>query len=69
MAVLVEGISVIVRRDAIGQRHADGWPGFLNTVPNETLCADDELARVGFMTPTEVEAYIHRLETRGLRFL
>ena len=48
MAVLVEAISVIVRRDAINRSYDGGWAGFLSHVPNNTLCADHELARVGF---------------------
>ena len=46
MAVLVEAISVIVQRDAIEKRFHGGWREFENAVPNSTLCADDELARV-----------------------
>ena len=58
MAVLVEAISVVVRRDAIGARYPGGWRGFLSIVPNSTLCADDDLVRVGFMAPPDVEAFI-----------
>lgn len=68
MAVLVEAISVIVRRDAINKRLAGSWRGFLNAVPNSTLCADDDLARVGFMSPQDVEAFIRHLERDGLIF-
>lgn len=69
MAVLVEAISVIIRRDAINQRFAGGWEAFVDCVPNATLCYDEDLARVGFMAPADVQAFIHRLEVRGLRFL
>lgn len=68
MAVLVEAISVIVRRDAINKRFTGGWRGFLNTVPNNTLCADDDLARVGFMSPPDVEEFVRHLERAGLVF-
>ena len=57
MAVLVEGISVIVRRDAIESKYDGGWDTFVDNVPNATLCADDEIARVGFMGPADVEAF------------
>lgn len=69
MAVLVEGISVIVRRDAVDATFAGGWHRFESLVANSTLCADDDIARVGFMSPTDVEAFIRLLEKGGLRFL
>lgn len=68
MAVLVEGISVIVRRDAIDARYSGGWRRFLSTVPNNTLCTDDDLVRVGFMSPSDVETFIRQLEKGGLTF-
>lgn len=41
MAVLVEAISVVVRRTAIaGQLHG-GRVAFIGFVPNQTLCADE----------------------------
>lgn len=69
MAVLVEAISVIVRRDAINRSYNGGWAGFLSRVPNSTLCADQELARVGFMDPRNVERFINDLQRHGLVFL
>jgi hypothetical protein len=69
MAVLVEGISVIVRKDRIDLRFTGGWHAFLRLVPNRTLCHDGELARVGFMSPGEVEAFIGDLVAGGLEFL
>jgi hypothetical protein len=68
MAVLCEGISVIVRRDAIHDRFDGGWIAFEQLVPNATLCTDGELARVGFMDPGSVQEFIYELESRGLVF-
>lgn len=34
--------------------------------PNETLCTDGELVRVGFMAPDDVSAYLRELEQQGL---
>ena len=68
MAVLVEAISVVVRRVAIEERFHGGWREFEAAVPNGTLCADKELARVGFMTPPDVEAFVSHLEMSGLTF-
>ena len=69
MAVLVEAISVIVRRDAIAARLSGGWRQFLAIVPNSTLCFDEDLARVGFMSPADTEAFVRRLEGGGLTFM
>lgn len=66
MAVLVEALSVIVRRDAVESRFNGGWSGFLSVIPNNTFCTDGLLARVGFMTPDDVEAFIQSLEEGGL---
>ena len=55
MAVLVEAISVIVRAAAIHQKYPGGWEAFKRIIPNQTLCADNELVRIGFMTPDDVE--------------
>jgi uncharacterized protein YdhG (YjbR/CyaY superfamily) len=69
MAVLVEAISVIVRRDAIDARFSGGWRAFIEAIPNRTFCTDGELARVGFMSPPDVEGFVRRLERGGLIFL
>lgn len=69
MAVLVEAFSVIVRRDAINQRLAGGWSAFQDLIPNATLCFDEDLARVGFMTPDDTRRFIQGLEVRGLTYL
>ena len=66
MAVLCEGISVIVRRDSIDHCLEGGWPAFQELVPNATLCSDGTLARVGFMDPRNVEEFVDTLEPLGL---
>jgi hypothetical protein len=67
MAVLVEGISVIIRRSKIEE--VMSWDEFQSLVPNATLCADDEIARVGFMGPADTKAFMQTLEAKGLRYL
>jgi CheY-like chemotaxis protein len=69
MAVLVEGISVIIRRDAIESKYRGGWRAFIDDVPNSTLCVDDDIARIGFMGPPDVEAFVKHIERKGLQFL
>lgn len=68
MAVLIEAISVLVKAKAIIVRYPGGWEQFRADVPNQTLCADGELTRVGFMAPADVQNYISFLESRGLVF-
>ena len=68
MAVLVEAISVIVRRPAIAERFKGGWAAFQQAIPNASGCYDDDLARVGFMTSADVAAFVSVLEAGGLIF-
>lgn len=69
MAVLIEAISVVVRADAIHARYRGGWDVFRDSVCNRTLCGDYELARIGFMTPADVEGYVGDLERSGLTYI
>lgn len=69
MAVLVESISVVIRADALLSKFSGGWEGFKRVVPNQTLCADNELVRIGFMTPHDVQPFIGKLQNAGLVFL
>ncbi|HSL90376.1 MAG TPA: hypothetical protein VK870_13815 [Ignavibacteriaceae bacterium] len=69
MAILIEGISVVIRAKALSKKYPGGWEKFKENVPNQTLCADGELVRVGFMAPTDSEDYIHSLEAIGLVYL
>ena len=69
MPVLVEAISVIVKASAIETKFPGGWEGFTGFVPNQTLCADGDLVRLGFMSPEATKAFIGELEDVGLRYL
>lgn len=66
MSVLVEAHSVIIRCQAVHQRHEGGWQQFVAEVPNRTFCSDGEIARVGFMSPADADAYLRHLGSRGL---
>jgi hypothetical protein len=68
MAVLIECISVVIRADSLRNKFPGGWEAFKEIVPNKTLCADDELVRVGFMTPDDVKLFVSRLEKYGLEY-
>jgi len=65
VAVLIEAISVVIKLKSIEQHI--GLDDFDKFVNNKTLCIDGFLARLGFMAPEDVEAYIKRLEEAGLR--
>ena len=69
MAVLVEGICVLVRCDSIHKKYRGGWDQFMTELPNKTFCEDHEIARIGFMSPVDSEVFIKRLEEMGLTFL
>ena len=69
MAVLIEAISVVIRVDALLNKFPGGWDEFNNIVPNQTMCADNEIVRVGFMSPQDVESFIKKLQSNGLEFL
>lgn len=69
MALLIEAISVVVRIASIQARYPGGWESFKEEVPNQTLCADANLVRVGFMNPADVKSFISDLEKNNLVFL
>ena len=69
MAVLIEGISVVIRRDAIQAKVDGGWQALRDIVQNSTLCTDGLLARVGFTSPDGAKQFIRSLENLGLTFL
>lgn len=68
MAILIEGISVITKVQEIQKRVSGGWEGFEKLIPNNTLCSDNEIARVGFMVPDDVQTFIAELESHSLVF-
>jgi hypothetical protein len=69
MAVLVEATSVIILAESLLNKFPGGWEAFEKIVPNRTMCADNEIVRVGFMTPQDVESFVKTLELNGLKFL
>ena len=69
MAVLIEGLCVVINVNAITTKYEGGVKAFAAEVPNASLCADGELARVAFMTPDDVRGYVQHLERRGLQYL
>lgn len=68
MAVLIEGISVIVRNDSILSKYYGGNPGFLKSVNKMVWISDGELVCVHFMTPADAKKYVDLLIENGLKF-
>lgn len=69
MAVLLEAISVVIRRSVIDARYPGGWNAFVEAAPNATLCADDHIVRIGFMEPAHVEDFVIALEPHDIVFV
>jgi hypothetical protein len=69
VAILIEAISVVIKRSAIDDKYPGGWEAFVEDCPNQTLCADSTLARIGFMSPVDVESYVKQLEINGFVYL
>jgi hypothetical protein len=67
MAVLVEAISVVIRLETIADKYPGGVDQYVNDCPNRTLCMDDEIVRVGFMTNSDAYDFIGSLERLGFR--
>ncbi len=66
MAVLIEGISVVVPVDVLEEKYPGGLDAYANDCPNQTFCCDGELTRVGFMTPVDVGLDKHKLKPEKL---
>ena len=65
MSVLVECYSVIVRRSAIESRYPGGMGAYEVDCPNQTLCADENLVRVGFMVLDDLNEFLLRVLGRA----
>lgn len=65
MAVLVEAISVIIKNDAI-VRCFGSLDKITDNPPNNTLCFDEFITRIGFMTPTDVGVFVRYMEKYGM---
>lgn len=69
MAVLIEAISVVIRIETIADKYPGGVEQYINDCPNRTLCMDDEIVRVGFMSSVDAQDYVGSLHRLGLRCL
>ena len=70
MPVIIEAISVVIRRKAIDEKYPGGYLAFDQEAPTmgpvDTLCADDDITAVAFMAPIDVKGYCDLLGTYGI---
>ncbi len=68
MAVLVEGLSIVVRNEALERKFQGGSARFQDGLSNESICFDNELTCVHLRSPDEVGGFIGWCESMGLTF-
>ena len=72
MAILIENLSVVVRKDVFEKKFPKDLSEFDRTLggfpPNE-IFTDDELACISYEFPEDVKSFIDLLESIGLTFL
>jgi cold shock CspA family protein len=69
MAVLIEATSVVIRIDSLMKKFPGGWGAFKVAAPSQTLCSDQEIARVGFAAPQDAESFVKQMQAAGLEYL
>ena len=69
MAVLIEGLSIVIKVSSILEKFSNNIDEFNSMIPNKTECSDNELFRVGFMMPSDAKDFIKSLETKGFIYL
>ena len=65
MAVLIEAVSVVIRLKTIADKYPGGVDQYIKDCPNWTLCVDEEIVRVGFMSTYDAFDFIGSLERLG----
>jgi hypothetical protein len=65
MAVLIEAITVVVRKETINEKYPGGLTQYIQDCPNRTLCMDKDIVRVGFMTSEDAKEFVNNLEDLG----
>lgn len=66
MAVLIQGVSVIVRNATLDAKYDGRRIGYQRDCPNGTFCADEHLCRIGFMVQRDAEVFVAHLAAKGL---
>lgn len=69
MAVLVEGISLVLKVTSLEELYSGGSERFIEDSPNSTCCSDSELVRIEFMSPVETETFVSQLSRFGFVYI
>ena len=70
MPVLIEGVSVLLKKGAIHERYEGGYGRFIFDIQDQGgLCISDQLVRVGFDTHALAREYLQLLAIRGLKIM
>ena len=60
---------MVVRLQAIDRSYPGWLQRYVEDCPSPTFCADDDLARVGFMSPYDVQRWVTELTEHGPVFV
>jgi hypothetical protein len=69
MAVLIEGLSVVVRNIALDQKFPGGSKRFQHGLRDDPICFDEDLSCIHLASPEEVSGFVEWCESTGLIFL
>ncbi len=70
MSVLIEAVSVVVKRDSIRTKFSGGWSSFQSIVFSQySMCADSNLATVSFLAARDAHSYMGFLEEMDFIYL
>lgn len=67
MAVIVEGLSILLRCRSVTQQYKGGLQAFMISMQEGRLCADSELVAIGLDSSEQVDSCILQLTRKGLR--
>jgi hypothetical protein len=68
MPVICEAISIVVRTESLRKTVKDGLEWIRRFAPDDTLCEDGDLLRVGFLNQFQAERFVDQLVELGLKF-
>lgn len=70
MPVLIEGVSVLIKKGSIYERYQGGYGRFVYDLQDQaSLCESDHLVRIGFDTHELARQYLQLLVARGLKIM
>lgn len=69
MAVLIEGVCLLLRCDAVARHYPGGVAALARESVAEAVCADEDLLALTFDDSDAAEDYLAELEQYGLRYI